>query len=158
MVLLGVLLTCYNARVTSVEYNKVPEKAYVFTFAELGSFLGFCASPRISVPSLLRASTDALIMAGTYLTSSPEEGHLLTESSRDVTFYSSHLLYLHKPNPWCLRMANPEPLPQRATPGDCEVKNRCWSHGPREWSAATPPSPLPMHIFFSVLVSSWVKK
>ena len=29
---------CYNARVTSVEYNKVPEKAYVFTFAELGSF------------------------------------------------------------------------------------------------------------------------
>ena len=27
-----------NARVTSVEYNKVPEKAYVFTFAELGSF------------------------------------------------------------------------------------------------------------------------
>ena len=38
MVLLGVLLTCYMARVTSVEYNKVPEKAYVFTFAELGSF------------------------------------------------------------------------------------------------------------------------
>ena len=37
-VLLGVLLTCYMARVTSVEYNKVPEKAYVFTFAELGSF------------------------------------------------------------------------------------------------------------------------
>ena len=37
-VLLGVLLRCYNARVTSVEYNKVPEKAYVFTFAELGSF------------------------------------------------------------------------------------------------------------------------
>ena len=34
----GVLLRCYNARVTSVEYNKVPEKAYVFTFAELGSF------------------------------------------------------------------------------------------------------------------------
>ena len=34
----GVLLTCYNARVTSVEYNKVPEKAYVFTFTELGSF------------------------------------------------------------------------------------------------------------------------
>ena len=32
------LLRCYNARVTSVEYNKVPEKAYVFTFAELGSF------------------------------------------------------------------------------------------------------------------------
>ena len=28
----------YKARVTSVEYNKVPEKAYVFTFAELGSF------------------------------------------------------------------------------------------------------------------------
>ena len=27
-----------RARVTSVEYNKVPEKAYVFTFAELGSF------------------------------------------------------------------------------------------------------------------------
>ena len=27
-----------KARVTSVEYNKVPEKAYVFTFAELGSF------------------------------------------------------------------------------------------------------------------------
>ena len=50
-----VLLRCYNARVTSVEYNKVPEKAYVFTFAEL---LGFCASP-----SLLRASTDALIMS-----------------------------------------------------------------------------------------------
>ena len=25
-----------KARVTSVEYNKVPEKAYVFTFAELG--------------------------------------------------------------------------------------------------------------------------
>ena len=37
-VLLGVLLRCYKARVTSVEYNKVPEKAYVFTFAELGSF------------------------------------------------------------------------------------------------------------------------
>ena len=37
-ILLGVLLTCYKARVTSVEYNKVPEKAYVFTFAELGSF------------------------------------------------------------------------------------------------------------------------
>ena len=35
---LGVLLTCYKARVTSVEYNKVPEKAYVFTFTELGSF------------------------------------------------------------------------------------------------------------------------
>ena len=34
----GVLLTCYKARVTSVEYNKVPEKAYVLTFAELGSF------------------------------------------------------------------------------------------------------------------------
>ena len=34
----GVLLRCYNARVMSVEYNKVPEKAYVFTFAELGSF------------------------------------------------------------------------------------------------------------------------
>ena len=34
----GVLLRRYNARVTSVEYNKVPEKAYVFTFAELGSF------------------------------------------------------------------------------------------------------------------------
>ena len=33
-----VLLTCYKARVTSVEYNRVPEKAYVFTFAELGSF------------------------------------------------------------------------------------------------------------------------
>ena len=33
----------------------------------------------------------------------------------DVTFYSSHLLHLHKPSPWCLRMANPEPLPQRAT-------------------------------------------
>ena len=29
---------CYKARVTSVECNKVPEKAYVFTFAELGSF------------------------------------------------------------------------------------------------------------------------
>ena len=28
---------------TSVEYNKAPEKAYVFTFAELGSFLGFSA-------------------------------------------------------------------------------------------------------------------
>ena len=28
----------FNARVTSVEYNKVPEKAYVFTFTELGSF------------------------------------------------------------------------------------------------------------------------
>ena len=37
-VLLGVLLTCYKARVTSVEYNRVPEKAYAFTFAELGSF------------------------------------------------------------------------------------------------------------------------
>ena len=37
-VLLGALLRCYKARVTSVEYNKVPEKAYVFTFAELGSF------------------------------------------------------------------------------------------------------------------------
>ena len=37
-VLLGILLRCYKARVTSVEYNKVPEKAYVFTFAELGSF------------------------------------------------------------------------------------------------------------------------
>ena len=36
-------------------------------------------------------------------------------SGWDVTFYSSHLLHLHKPNPWCLRMANPEPLPQRAT-------------------------------------------
>ena len=36
-VLLGVLLTCYKARVTSVEYNKVPEKAYVFTFTELGT-------------------------------------------------------------------------------------------------------------------------
>ena len=47
-----------------------------------------------------------------YHLSSPEEGYLLTESARDVTFYSSHL---HKPNPWCLRMANPEPLPQRAT-------------------------------------------
>ena len=35
-VLLGVLLRCYKARVT--EYNKMPEKAYVFTFAELGSF------------------------------------------------------------------------------------------------------------------------
>ena len=34
----GYFLTCYKARVTSVEYNKVPEKAYVFTFAELGSF------------------------------------------------------------------------------------------------------------------------
>ena len=34
----GVLLTCYKARVTSVEYDKVPEKVYVFTFAELGSF------------------------------------------------------------------------------------------------------------------------
>ena len=29
--------------------------------------------------------------------------------------HSSNLLKLHKPNPWCLRMANPEPLPQRAT-------------------------------------------
>ena len=38
MVLLGVPLRCYNARVTSAEYNKVPEKAYVFKFAELGSF------------------------------------------------------------------------------------------------------------------------
>ena len=34
----GLSRYCYNARVTSVEYNKVPEKAYVFTFAELGSF------------------------------------------------------------------------------------------------------------------------
>ena len=34
----GVLLTCYKARVTSVEYNKVPEKAYAFTFTELESF------------------------------------------------------------------------------------------------------------------------
>ena len=25
------------------------------------------------------------------------------------------ITFLHKPNPWCLRMANPEPLPQRAT-------------------------------------------
>ena len=33
-----ILLRCYSARVTSVEYDKVPEKAYVFTFAELGSF------------------------------------------------------------------------------------------------------------------------
>ena len=37
-IVLGVLLTCYKARVTSVEYNKVANKAYVFTFAELGSF------------------------------------------------------------------------------------------------------------------------
>ena len=37
-VLLWVLLRCCKARVTSIEYNKVPEKAYVFTFAELGSF------------------------------------------------------------------------------------------------------------------------
>ena len=30
---------------------------------------------------------------------------------------STHPIYyiLHKPNLWCLRMANPEPLPQRAT-------------------------------------------
>ena len=34
----GTIGSCYKARVTSVEYNKVPEKAYVFTFAELGSF------------------------------------------------------------------------------------------------------------------------
>ena len=37
-VLLGVLLTCFKARVTSVEYNKEPEKAHIFTFAEFGSF------------------------------------------------------------------------------------------------------------------------
>ena len=30
----GVFLTCYR----SVEYSEVPEKAYIFTFVELGSF------------------------------------------------------------------------------------------------------------------------
>ena len=35
-VYLLVLLTCCKARVTAVEYNKMPEKAYVFTFGELG--------------------------------------------------------------------------------------------------------------------------
>ena len=33
-----ILFLFYKARVTSVGYNKVPEKAYVFIFAELGSF------------------------------------------------------------------------------------------------------------------------
>ena len=61
----------------------------------------------------------------THRSSSPEEGHLLTESARDVTFYSSHNIYTTP-----LRM---EPLPQRATH---EAKNRCWSHVLREWSGA----------------------
>ena len=77
--------------------------------------------------------------------SSPEEGHLLTESARDVIFYSSHPLHFYT-NPtrgvcaWlilspCLREL-------RGYRGDYEVKNRCWSHVPREWSGV-PPRPPP---------------
>ena len=75
----------------------------------------------------------------------PEEGHLLTESARDVIFYSSHPLHFYT-NPtrgvcaWltlspCLREL-------RGYRGDYEVKNRCWSHVPREWSGAPPCPPL----------------
>ena len=44
----------------SVEYNKVPEKACI-QIRGAWKLLGFYASPRISVPSLHRASTEALI-------------------------------------------------------------------------------------------------
>ena len=57
----GVLLTCYKARVAFVEHSEVPEKAYIFHIRGAWKFLGLCASPRISVPSLHRVSTDALI-------------------------------------------------------------------------------------------------
>ena len=59
-VLLRVLLTCYRARVAFVEHSEVPEKAYIFTFAELG-FVRISAHTYISVH---RASTDSLISIG----------------------------------------------------------------------------------------------
>ena len=34
----GLSRYCYKARVAFVEHSEVPEKAYIFTFAELGSF------------------------------------------------------------------------------------------------------------------------
>ena len=54
------------------------------------------------------------------------------------------ITFLHKPNPWCLRMANPEPLPQRATRisrrlrGQEPVLESCPARV--VGSAATPPS------------------
>ena len=53
----GVLLTCFRARVTSVEYSEVPEKAYIFTLAEFG-VVPISAHIRSDLLSLHRASTE----------------------------------------------------------------------------------------------------
>ena len=101
--------------------------------------------------------------------SSPEEGHLLTESARDVIFYSSHPLHFYT-NPtrgvcaWltlspCLREL-------RGYRGQEPVLESCPARV--VGSAATPPSgglspngdnsnPFPCYTLFLVLVSPWVK-
>ena len=74
---------------------------------------------------------------------------LVTDSEKKLIKRRNFLLipsiaFLHKPNPWCLRMANPEPLPQRATRisrrlrGQEPVLESCPARV--VGSAATPPS------------------
>ena len=114
-------------------------------------------SPHARNISILRSICTRIVLF-LYHLSSPEEGHPLTESARDVTFYSPHPLHFYiQTNQWRMATLSPCLRELRENRNQEPVSESCPARV--VGSAATPHfHPSLATSFFRYSVPSWVKK